>query len=306
MAVVTVVSEDGSCVGGAAPWFPEDAGLGAEAMTVVSVLGAQGSGKSSWLNAVLGTGFAVGRRGTGVAGTRGIHAAKAEGNSLLLAFDVEGADSRERGRDGAVFAGRCASFAAALSDVILVNLFVHEVGVVKAAAFSLLEVVFSETAKAIQDGPMKTSVVFVVRDVDAEVDTATAQATLLKDATELWSTCSKGEGGSVDQFFNFDCIFVPHFKYDAEGFAAKAAELKRKLTDNTDPGFLVKTEVSKGIPADGFAAFSSSLWEGVYGRTVESRAPIQASGDVGAVMAADTAFSGALEQADAEIVRCCL
>jgi len=147
--VVEVVSASGE-VNGKVPWFAEDEGLGAEAMTVVSVLGAQGSGKSTLLNALLGTGFSVAKKGSllGAATTRGVVADKAAESQLLMAFDVEGADGRERaGREGKKFAAILAGFAGALSDVVLLNLFANEVGNVNSTVMQLLEAVFAQMAK---------------------------------------------------------------------------------------------------------------------------------------------------------------
>jgi len=307
--VVEVVSASGE-VNGKVPWFAEDEGLGAEAMTVVSVLGAQGSGKSTLLNALLGTGFSVAKKGSllGAATTRGVVADKAAESQLLMAFDVEGADGRERaGREGKKFAAILAGFAGALSDVVLLNLFANEVGNVNSTVMQLLEAMFAEMAKGADDAAMKTALVLVVRDADEDVAQEDFTASLVKDVTELWSTTSKNAAGSLDKFYTLSVVALPHYKYAADKFKSSCEALGRRLLDRNSPDFLSKTEFSKGIPADGFAAFAKSLWDSVYASSAAPAASVAArdigapSNDVKALSAADVAFSTALAAADAEI-----
>mmetsp|Transcript_11229 Transcript_11229/g.22455 ORF Transcript_11229/g.22455 Transcript_11229/m.22455 type:complete len:357 (-) Transcript_11229:13024-14094(-) len=304
MAVVQVVGADGAWAANKGSWFTEDADLGSQAITVVSIIGAHGSGKSTLLNQALGTAFTIGKRGSPQPGTKGVAAAKAAGSPLVLVFDVEGADARDRSPSSPAFASRCAGFAAALSDVILVNLYVHEVGALQAPAFQLLQAIFSETAKAADEGAAMTSVLFLVRDVHPDLDTAALRLTLVKDATEMWNAVSPGSANSVDSFFNFDVQFVPHFKYDSENFSQKCTELRSMLVDSSNPSFQAQTKFSKGIPANGFAEFASNLWQSLYASVATSKdtaRDIEGSTNPSAVLASDAAFSSALILAEAEI-----
>ena len=59
----------------------------------------------------------------------------------ILVMDVEGTDGRERGEDQD-FERKSALFALATSEVLLVNLWEHQVGLYQGANMALLKVVF--------------------------------------------------------------------------------------------------------------------------------------------------------------------
>lgn len=106
--------------------------------SVVSVLGPQSSGKSTLLNALFGTRFDVmdaaqGRSQT----TKGAWAGKARGRDVVI-LDMQGTDSREGGEDSKSFERQSALFALAVSDTLVVNLWVHDLGRYNAANLHLL------------------------------------------------------------------------------------------------------------------------------------------------------------------------
>ncbi|GJQ15758.1 hypothetical protein GpartN1_g7549.t1 [Galdieria partita] len=261
-------------------WFPDDQELGSEAYAVVSILGSQGSGKSTLLNKIFQTNFVIAdKRSFGKATTKGIHAAKCQQNSLLVVMDVEGADSRERGVSGKAFQSRIAGFASAISDVVLINLWFHDVGRTEAVSYSLLRAIFIEAAKAAAEGgAIKTLMCFVVRDSDPSYTSEELKDILLQGARDIWSTIPKtGEAvnAKLDDFFDFDLFALPHMQYEREQFDIKCKELKDRFLQESHPHFYLRSEYSKGIPADGFAAFSKNLWESVY-----ENAEILSTGDV--------------------------
>ena len=69
---------------------------------------------------------ASGRRQT----TRGIWMAKAPDASdvLTMLLDLEGTDGRERGEDDTTFERQSALFALAVSDVVVINIWCHDIG----------------------------------------------------------------------------------------------------------------------------------------------------------------------------------
>jgi len=89
-------------------------------------VGSQSTGKSTLLNRLFGTDFAVmgaeNRRQT----TKGIWLARAQEASVLV-MDVEGTDGRERGEDQD-FERKSALFSMATAEVILLNLWEHQIG----------------------------------------------------------------------------------------------------------------------------------------------------------------------------------
>lgn len=118
---------------------------------LISVFGSQSTGKSTLLNYLFGTDFGVmsevERRQT----TKGIWMSKNKREDVLsagakmadniLVMDVEGTDGRERGEDQD-FERKSALFALATSEVLIVNIWEHQVGLYQGANMGLLKTVF--------------------------------------------------------------------------------------------------------------------------------------------------------------------
>lgn len=68
-------------------------------------------------------------------------APKIEENSTLI-LDLEGTDGRERGEDDTTFERQSALFALAVSDIVLVNIWCHDIGREHGAGKPLMKTVF--------------------------------------------------------------------------------------------------------------------------------------------------------------------
>jgi GTPase Era involved in 16S rRNA processing len=113
------------------------------------VFGSQSTGKSTLLNALFGTQFSVMAETERRQTTKGIWLAKNKNQGFgdermadnILVMDVEGTDGRERGEDQD-FERKSALFALATSEVLIVNLWEHQVGLYQGANMGLLKTVF--------------------------------------------------------------------------------------------------------------------------------------------------------------------
>ena len=118
---------------------------------LISVFGSQSTGKSTLLNHLFGTEFGVMSETERKQTTKGIwmsrnKRAHTDGVSKsmadnILIMDVEGTDGRERGEDQD-FERKSALFALATSEVLIVNIWEHQVGLYQGANMGLLKVVF--------------------------------------------------------------------------------------------------------------------------------------------------------------------
>ncbi len=118
---------------------------------LISVFGSQSTGKSTLLNHLFGTEFGVMSEADRRQTTRGIWLSKnkreyADGGAKkmaenILVMDVEGTDGRERGEDQD-FERKSALFALATSEVLIVNIWEHQVGLYQGANMGLLKTVF--------------------------------------------------------------------------------------------------------------------------------------------------------------------
>lgn len=140
-------------------WNLLDAGF---AYNVVAVFGSQSTGKSTLLNRLFGTKFDVMNETERRQTTKGIWMSKGQDMPVLV-MDVEGTDGRERGEDQVSAAGtrafsrahpdsrvplrqdferKSALFSMAVSEVLLVNIWEHQVGLYQGANMGLLKTVF--------------------------------------------------------------------------------------------------------------------------------------------------------------------
>ena len=118
---------------------------------LISVFGSQSTGKSTLLNHLFGTEFSVMSETERRQTTKGIWMSKnkkelSEGSEgkiaeNILVMDVEGTDGRERGEDQD-FERKSALFALATSEVLIVNIWEHQVGLYQGANMGLLKTVF--------------------------------------------------------------------------------------------------------------------------------------------------------------------
>ena len=115
---------------------------------LIAVFGSQSTGKSTLLNYLFGTQFGVMSEQERRQTTKGIWMSKnkreAGGSGMaenILVMDVEGTDGRERGEDQD-FERKSALFALATSEVLIVNIWEHQVGLYQGANMGLLKTVF--------------------------------------------------------------------------------------------------------------------------------------------------------------------
>lgn len=112
---------------------------------LISVFGSQSTGKSTLLNHLFGTEFSVMAETERRQTTKGIWMSKNKREDgmadNILVMDVEGTDGRERGEDQD-FERKSALFALATSEVLIVNIWEHQVGLYQGANMGLLKTVF--------------------------------------------------------------------------------------------------------------------------------------------------------------------
>ena len=157
--------------------FINDSGIAAcrTNYQVVAIMGPQSSGKSTLMNHVVSSsrlhgtstkGFAVdltspmphaqfgtsfvemdalkGRQQT----TKGVWLANSPkiDEPVTLVMDLEGSDGRERGEDDTNFERQSALFALAVADVLLVNIWCHDIGREQGSGKPLLKTIFQVTS----------------------------------------------------------------------------------------------------------------------------------------------------------------
>jgi protein SEY1 len=259
---------------------------GANALFVSHASPSQSTGKSTLLNRLFATEFAVMNETSRQQTTKGIWANVAHGAPLLV-LDVEGTDGRERGEDQD-FERKSALFSLAISEVLLINMWESSVGLYQGANMGLLKTVFDIHVNLFQEPGLKTCLLFVVRDYTGLTPLDNLVAILQRDMENVWTSVTKvccwiqlayvqfyvlssltlhhtqpkdKESSTLADYFDFRYAALPHKVFAAQAFEQEAAALRARFYEPSHPDYLFSPQYHKRIPADGFPLFANSIWE---------------------------------------------
>lgn len=247
-------------------WGLRDSGF---AYNLVAVFGSQSTGKSTLLNRLFGTTFDVMDETRRQQTTKGIWMCRGKDMSVMV-MDVEGTDGRERGEDQD-FERKSALFSLASSEILIVNLWEHQVGLYQGANMGLLKTVFEVNlglfGKKGADGLSgRTLLLFVIRDHIGHTPLANLQATLTADLNRIWDSLSKPAGledRKLSDYFDMVFTTLPHKILVPEKFEAEVKTLRKRFTDKESADYLFKPAYHKRIPADGVYMYMENIWEQV-------------------------------------------
>ncbi|CAI6098498.1 unnamed protein product [Clonostachys chloroleuca] len=251
---------------------------------LISVFGSQSTGKSTLLNNLFGTDFSVMSETQRQQTTKGIWLSKnkrteSAGTKMaenILVMDVEGTDGRERGEDQD-FERKSALFALATSEILLLNIWEHQVGLYQGANMGLLKTVFEVNLQLFLKDKQSTPrslLFFVIRDHLGTTPLANLRETLIQDLTKLWSSISKPQGlenSRIEDYFDFGFAALPHKILQGEKFVSEVHVLGSRFTaghrnkgsrsENELEGGLFLPEYHRRIPADGFSVYAEGIWD---------------------------------------------
>jgi hypothetical protein len=247
-------------------WDLRDVGFG---YNIVSVFGSQSTGKSTLLNRLFGTTFDVMDETQRQQTTKGIWMCRAK-NSNILVMDVEGTDGRERGEDQD-FERKSALFSLASSEILIVNLWEHQVGLYQGANMGLLRTVFEVNLglfgkRTLEGTNGRTLLLFVIRDHVSPTPLANLQATLTADLERIWRGLNKPselKDRHLSDFFDLAFTSLPHKILQPERFESEVAQLRTRFVNKDQRGYFFKPIYHKRVPADGVAYYMQSNWEQV-------------------------------------------
>ncbi len=227
-----------------------------DTLVTIAVIGARGSGKSTLANRLFGTDFDVGRPFAG-RGTKGCVAAVAPSSALIL--DTQGAD----GRDGDTEkVARVATFALALADALVFNLWTADIGRYEAAGYALLRTVFLEfTRMYAENDPPKTLLLFVIRDHDDGSTLESLSEVIMEDVRDIWSQIDGRGSVPVTELFQFEFASLPHIRHRADEFDAAVKDLGERFSDPKHPKYLLRPEYSISQPVEGLIPYAEIVWK---------------------------------------------
>ncbi|KAF9294912.1 Dynamin-like GTPase that mediates homotypic ER fusion [Linnemannia elongata] len=242
-------------------WDLKDAGFN---YNLAAIFGSQSTGKSTLLNRLFGTNFDVMNETARMQTTKGIWISQGKDMKALI-MDVEGTDGRERGEDQD-FERKSALFSVATSEVLIVNMWEHQVGLYNGANMGLLKTVFEVNLQLFggNRGKEKTLLLFVIRDHVGSTPLANLSNTLKADLERIWQGLSKPEGledCKISDYFDFMFTTLPHKLLQPEQFEVETQKLRNRFVDSKDPNYVFQPQYSKRVPADGLHVYAGAIWE---------------------------------------------
>ncbi|PPR92756.1 hypothetical protein GOBAR_AA27912 [Gossypium barbadense] len=218
---------------------------------VVSIMGPQSSVASKTTNGILV------RSQT----TKGIWIAKCAGlEPCTLVMDLEGTDGRERGEDDTAFEKQSALFALAVSDIVLINMWCHDIGREQAANKPLLKTVFQVMMRLFS--PRKTTLMFVIRD-KTRTPLEHLEPVLREDIQKIWDSVPKPEAHmetSLSEFFNVEVVALSSYEGKEELFKEQVANLRQRFFHSIAPGGIAGDRRG-AVPASGFSFSAQHIWK---------------------------------------------
>ncbi|VEU21914.1 DEKNAAC102940 [Brettanomyces naardenensis] len=242
---------------------------------IVSVFGSQSTGKSTLLNRLFGTSFDVMDEHKRQQTTKGIwfsHANYIASNvdpsgshpndKHIFVLDVEGVDGHEKA-DDKDFERKSALFALASTEILIINIWEHQVGLYQGANMELLKTVMEVNLSLFHstEKRQKCLLLFVVRDFTGITPLDNLEDNLRADLNRIWDELNKPEGCENDELASyFDLAFsaIAHKHFQEETFELDIKKLGDEFYEDVE---LFKPEYHRGIPIDAWAIYSRQIWE---------------------------------------------
>ncbi|KAL0908035.1 hypothetical protein M5K25_022500 [Dendrobium thyrsiflorum] len=222
--------------------------------------------------------------------TKGIWLARcADIEPCTIIMDLEGSDGRERGEDDTAFEKQSALFALAVSDIVLINMWCHDIGREQAANKPLLKTVFQVMMRLFS--PRKTTLLFVIRD-KTKTPLENLEPILREDIQKIWDSVQKPlehKNTPLSEFFNVEVVALSSFEEKEEQFKEQSvvqlvsiqvaslrthiscnsvfalgnvqvANLRQRFFHSIAPGGLAGDRRGV-IPASGFSFSAQQIWK---------------------------------------------
>ncbi|PQQ21366.1 protein ROOT HAIR DEFECTIVE 3 homolog 1-like [Prunus yedoensis var. nudiflora] len=189
--------------------------------------------------------------------TKGIWVAKyPTSHPFTLVMDMEGTDGKERGEDTA-FEKQSTLFALAVADVVLINIWCHDIGREHASNKPLLNTVFQVMMRLF--GPRKTTLIFVIRD-KTKTPLENLESELRNDIQKIWESAPKPEAHKetpLSEFFNVEVVALTNYEDKEDTFKEEVACMRQKFFHHNK----LAGDRQAVVPASGFSLSLQEIWE---------------------------------------------
>lgn len=235
---------------------------------VISIFGSQSSGKSTLLNNLFNTKFQtmdeqIQRRQT----TKGIWLSKRgfpNSTKNLLIMDVEGSDGVEKS-DDKDFERKACLFALSSSEVLIINVWEHQIGLYQGNNMELLKLVFEVNLQLFHssENNHKVLLLFVIRDHIKVTPLNSLKETMCGELNKMWEQIKKPEGlkdSDFRDFFDLEFKGFSHYFLQKDQFIEDCESLRTEF--DTESIFEnEKYKLNKSLPLDGWELYSQNCWK---------------------------------------------
>lgn len=180
----------------------------------------------------------------------------------LMLLDIEGADSRERWEEKASFEKRTALFGLVISNVLMINVWLQEVGRFTGANYEILKLVFELNLRFFKTENAK-KLVFVIRDFNDRENFDYIKDVLKNDVERLWSEIPKPEkykNTASKEVFQVEVFPIHHYIYEKQAFLNDVDMLRDRFINKSAPGYLFSNYNARNIPFDAMYAYMQQIW----------------------------------------------
>lgn len=182
----------------------------------------------------------------------------------VFVMDVEGSDGRERGEDQD-FERKAALFALSTSEVLIVNIWEHQVGLYQGANMGLLKTVFEVNLSLFGNKDHKVLLLFVIRDHVGATPLSNLSNTLTADLEKMWASINKPKNVKPDvklsDYFDLEFTTLAHKLLQPEKFDDDVRALGDRFANKTREDHLFKTDYRQNFPIDGWTVYAERCWE---------------------------------------------
>ncbi|THG11336.1 hypothetical protein TEA_004299 [Camellia sinensis var. sinensis] len=163
-------------------------------------------------------------------------------------------------QDDTAFEKQSALFALAVSDIVLINMWCHDIGREQAANKPLLKTVFQVMMRLFS--PRKTTLMFVIRD-KTRTPLENLEPVLREDIQKIWDSVPKPEAHKetpLSEFFNVEVVALSSYEEKEEQFKEQVISLRQRFYQSIAPGGLAGDR--RGVvPASGFSFSAQQIWK---------------------------------------------
>ena len=254
---------------------------------VISVFGSQSSGKSTLLNFLFNTHFDTmdanvkrqqTTKGIWLSHTTTVNTTKVDSLGVdtdIFVLDVEGSDGAERGEDQD-FERKATLFAIAVSEVLIINLWEHQIGLYQGNNLGLLKTVFevnlslfghggSTSSSSSSSPPHRVLLLFVIRDHVGVTPMSSLSESLVTELEKIWDSLNKPEplkGTTIYDFFDMEFVGLNHKILRADKFVEDVKSLGDRFALSDDKeNYLFKPEYHHMLPLDAWSMYAENCWD---------------------------------------------